>query len=84
MNTDGHGYQVCMEQRIHTAGEPGLEAEIRTTMVKVRVFPARIWSAVTCHRFAGFGGWSPKPGRVQRPVVEMRRAFSIDGDKSPA
>src|SRR2546428_5718272 len=44
---------------------------------------ARIWSAVTCHRFWCFGDLSPKQGRVQRPGRVVRLA-TFDGDKSPA
>ena len=56
---------------------------IRTTMMKVCAPTARIWSAVTCHRFCRFGDLSPKQGRVQRPV-SVRRFPPFDGDKSPA
>src|SRR5437867_3197476 len=58
-------------------------AAIRTTLMKLRAEPARIWSAVTCHRFCRFGDLSPKQGRVQRPV-RVGRLPAFDGDKSPA
>src|SRR5213593_587235 len=44
---------------------------------------ARIWSAVTCHRFCRFGDLSPTQGRVQRPG-KVGRLPAFDGDKSPA
>src|SRR5437867_4320195 len=44
---------------------------------------ARIWSAVTCHRFFRFGDLSPKQGRVQRPA-RVGRLPAFDGDKAPA
>src|SRR5213594_5003738 len=44
---------------------------------------ARIWSAVTCHRFCRFGDLSPKQGRVQRSG-RIGRLVAFDGDKSPA
>src|SRR5437867_558537 len=56
---------------------------IRTTVMKLRAQPARIWSAVTCHRFCRFGDLSPKQGRVQRPG-RVGRLAAFDGDKSPA
>src|SRR5437867_1127564 len=56
---------------------------IRTTMMKLCAQPARIWSAVTCHRFCRFGDLSPKQGRVQRPGRFGHRP-AFDGDKSPA
>src|SRR5437867_5957741 len=56
---------------------------IRTTMKKLCAQPARIWSAVTCHRFGRFGDLSPKQGRVQRPG-RVGRVPTFDGDKSPA
>src|SRR5213594_3231778 len=56
---------------------------IRTTMMKLYARPARIWSAVTCHRFYRFGDLSPKQGRVQRPGRDGR-LLAFDGDKSPA
>src|SRR5881397_2260168 len=56
---------------------------IRTPVMKLRAQPARIWSAVTCHRFCRFGDLSPKQGRVQRPG-EVGRLTALDGDKSPA
>src|SRR2546428_11028313 len=52
-------------------------------MMKLRAEPARIWSAVTCHRFCRFGDLSPKRGRVQRPG-RVGRLSALDGDKSPA
>src|SRR5213593_1509559 len=55
----------------------------RTTMMKLCSQAARIWSAVTCHRFCCFGDLSPKQGRVQRPGTAARRS-AFDGDKSPA
>src|SRR5881628_3813446 len=51
-------------------------------MMKLCAQPARIWSAVTCHRFCRFGDLSPKQGRVQRPGGVGRLA-AFDGDKSP-
>src|SRR5437867_5671912 len=52
-------------------------------VMKLCPIAARIWSAVTCHRFWRFGDLSPKQGRVQRPArAEGRPPF--DGDKSPA
>src|SRR6266545_4277303 len=62
-----------------TAGEFGS----CTTMMKFCAQPARIWSAVTCHRFWRFGDLSPKQGRVQRPA-RVGRLPAFDGDKSPA
>src|SRR5436309_1847877 len=56
---------------------------IRTTMMKLCAQAARIWSAVTCHRFCCFGDLSPKQGRVQRPG-RAGRLLAFDGDKSPA
>ena len=56
---------------------------IRSTMMKLCPIAARIWSAVTCHRFWRFGDLSPKQGRVQRPG-SARRFPPCDGDKSPA
>ncbi len=44
----------------------------------------RLWSAVTRHRFIRFGDWSPKQGRVQRPMELVGSPFTFDGDKSPA
>src|SRR5881397_4307093 len=55
----------------------------RTTMMKLCAQAARIWSAVTCHRFCRFGDLSPKQGRVQRPG-RAGRLLAFDGDKSPA
>src|SRR5437867_7700326 len=52
-------------------------------MMKLYARPARIWSAVTCHRFYRFGDLSPKQGRVQRPGRDGR-LLAFDGDKSPA
>jgi len=52
-------------------------------MMKYWAVGARIWSAVTCHRFCRFGDLSPKQGRVQRPG-KVARLFAFDGDKSPA
>src|SRR5437867_3942105 len=52
-------------------------------MMKLYARPARIWSAVTCHRFYRFGDLSPKQGRVQRPG-RAGRLLAFDGDKSPA
>jgi len=54
-----------------------------TAMMKLCAQPARIWSAVTCHRFGRFGDLSPKQGRVQRPG-RVGRVATFDGDKSPA
>src|SRR5881296_419508 len=54
-----------------------------TAMMKLCAQPARIWSAVTCHRFGRFGDLSPKQGRVQRPG-RIGRVATFDGDKSPA
>src|SRR5438093_7950263 len=51
--------------------------------MKLCAQPARIWSAVTCHRFCRFGDLSPKQGRVQRPG-RVGRLLPLDGDKSPA
>jgi hypothetical protein len=56
---------------------------------------AKIWSAVTCHRFLRFGDLSPKPGSVQWPWEETGvvgclahhqngALLAFDGDKSPA
>src|SRR5881409_70978 len=56
---------------------------IRTPMMKLCAQPAKIWSAVTCHRFCRFGDLSPKQGRVQRPG-RPGRLLAFDGDKSPA
>ena len=36
---------------------------------ETRAPTAKLWSAVTCHRFCRLGDLSPKPGRVQRPDV---------------
>src|SRR5213593_506010 len=55
----------------------------RTTMMKLCSQAARIWSAVTCHRFCCFGDLSPKQGRVRRPG-RVGRLPVFDGDKSPA
>src|SRR3989442_1167086 len=60
-----------------------LDLPIRTTMMNLRAQPARIWSAVTCHRFCRFGDLAPKQGRVQRPG-KVERPPAFDGDKSPA
>jgi hypothetical protein len=46
-------------------------------MMQLRARTAKIWSAVTCHRFCGFGDWSPKQNRWDAPLA-------FDGDKSPA
>src|SRR5881296_1423744 len=54
-----------------------------TAMMKLCARPARIWSAVTCHRFGRFGDLSPKQGRVQRPG-RVGRVPTFDSDKSPA
>src|SRR5881397_1127481 len=55
---------------------------IRTPMMKLCAQPAKIWSAMTCHRFCRFGDLSPKQGRVQRPG-KVGRLPAFDGDKSP-
>ena len=55
---------------------------IHTTMMKLCAEAAKIWSAVTCHRFCRFGDLSPKQGRVQRPE-RVGRPTAFDGDKSP-
>src|SRR5881397_614828 len=68
--------------RVHPLGGT-FPTEIRTTMMKLRAVLARIWSAVTCHRFCRFGDVSPKRGRVQRPG-RVGRLSALDGDKSPA
>ena len=52
-------------------------------MTTLCALPAKIWSAVTCHRFCRFGDLSPKQGRVQRPG-QVGRLPAFDGDKSPA
>src|SRR5574342_302100 len=59
-----------------------------TTMMKLCAQPARIWSAVTCHRFCSFGDRSaappsPKQGRGQRPG-RVGRVPASDGHKAPA
>src|SRR5881397_2319553 len=52
-------------------------------MMKLCAQPARIWSAVTCHRFCRLGDLSPRQGRLQRPG-RVGRLPASDGDKSPA
>src|SRR5437867_950816 len=52
-------------------------------MMKLCPQAARIWSAVTCHRFCRFGDLSPKQGRVQ-PPGRVGRIPPFDGDQSPA
>ena len=44
---------------------------------------ALFWSAVTRHRFWGFGDLSPTQGRVQRSA-RLGRLVALAGDKSPA
>src|SRR5213593_3992445 len=56
---------------------------ICSMVMKLCPIAARIWSAVTCHRFWRFGDLSPKQGRVQRPG-RVERLPAFDGDKSPA
>jgi hypothetical protein len=76
MNTD---------QSITKAGEQrgkGAEANSPRPMT-AQARTARIWSAVTCHRFVRLADLSARQGRVQRPGA-IPRARQFDGDKSPA
>jgi hypothetical protein len=43
---------------------------------------AKLWSAVTCHRFRRLDDLSSKQNRVQR-FANSPRAPALDGDKSP-
>ncbi len=44
---------------------------------------AKLWSAVTCHRFARFADWSAKQRRVQRRE-EYESIPYFERDESPA
>src|SRR5437867_11308189 len=62
---------------------------IRTTIVKLRAQPAKIWSAVTCHRFCRFwrlvakagprsaapASWTPS--RIRRRQVACRKRGQV-------
>jgi hypothetical protein len=45
---------------------------------------AKLWSAVTCHRFHRLAGSTAKQSRVQRLVGQIGHSLAFDGDKSPA
>src|SRR6059036_1471565 len=77
--TDSHRFNPC--QSVQAVSAPFVI--VRPTMMQLCAKPARIWSAVTCHRFCCFGDLSPKQGRLQRPG-RVGRLPAFDGDKSPA
>jgi hypothetical protein len=52
-------------------------------MLKLRAFPTKIWSAVTCHRFRRLAGLPARQSRVQR-LGGTPCLGPFDGDKSPA
>jgi hypothetical protein len=53
------------------------------TVVKVRGFSAKIWSAATGRRFYRLAGLPARQSRVQR-LGETPRSSPLDGDKAPA
>src|SRR6185295_12494895 len=50
---------------------------IRITMLKLHAQTTKIWSAVTRHRFHGFGDLSPKQSQVRQPRDEVERSSCI-------
>jgi hypothetical protein len=91
-------YQLCRIQRsaLPEDGErfslsPGERAGVRAgvpayfaTMTTVWARTAKLWNAVTCHRFPRLADLSAMQSRVQRLVKELERLLTVDGDKSPA
>lgn len=46
-------------------------------MMQEEYFFMRLWSEVTCHRFAGWDDWSLKVSRVQRTVDQVGHAQRV-------
>src|SRR5688572_1068406 len=60
-----------------------MPGNFRTTLMKLRAWTVKIWTAVTRHRFGRLADSSARQSRVQR-LGPFPCAPPFDGDKSPA